>query len=155
MSGLLPLLQQLVERWRKEGIPILRGVNAATITDFESKYNVKLPCDMKEFFSTIDGMGDEYDEKGFFRFWLLEEVKPIEEHTPELVIAFPELAEYFFFFDHSIDLFMYAIRFGDSESSPTPIAQVYPQPNGLAFNQMFGSFAEFISIYVNDPDGLL
>jgi hypothetical protein len=155
MNELQPLVQQMIARWRAENIPIPLGVDAVTIAEFEFKHRVKLPCDLQEFYSTVNGMGNEYDEEGFFRFWPLEEVKPIEEYVPELVEAFPESAGYFFFFDHSIDLFMYAIRLGNSETLPTPIAHVFPQTDGLSFDHFLGSFAKFVSIYVNNPDGLL
>jgi SMI1 / KNR4 family (SUKH-1) len=154
MIDLQPLLQQMIARWQTEDIPNCPGVNSKKIAEFESRNGVKLPQDMREYFSTINGMGDHYDED-FFRFWPLEEIKSTAEYVPELIEAFPESAGYFFFFDCSIDLFMYAIRLNDSETSPTPIAHVFPQRDGISFDPFCGSLSEFFTMYVTNPRDLM
>jgi hypothetical protein len=126
MIDLQPLLQQIIERWHADNIPIRPGVDAAKIAMFESRYGIRLPADMREYFATVNGTGDHFDEEFFFRFWPFEDLILVEEHSPEVTAAFPESTGYFFFFDHSIEIFLYAIRLNVSDQSATPIAMVYP-----------------------------
>ena len=108
---------------------------------------------MRMFYSTVNGMGDHYDEKGFFRFWPLEQIKPVSQYRyngPEIVSAIPELIDYYLFFDHSIDLFIYAIRLQHNEILPSSIRSIYPQ----LCSRTFSSLTEFISTYVYKPDDL-
>jgi hypothetical protein len=157
MSDLQRLLQQMIQGWRNEDIPILPGVDEARIADFERRYGIKLPADMREYFLTVNGMGHHYDDENFFRFWPFEEVASVEDYQPELMKVLPECAGHFFFFDYSIDLFMYAIRLRDSESSAPQIAKVYPQipTNECSFDVFSGSFTEFLKMYVNNPSDLI
>lgn len=156
MNDLQPLLQRMIDGWRHEHIPVQPGANAATISDFESKHKVKMPGDMKEFFSTVNGMGSEYDEEGFFRFWPIEEVKQVKEYSPEVAAKYPQSAEYFCFFDHSIDIFMYAIRLDRNGEFPSPIAMVCPQTlvSDCLFQPRYESFAEMVQEYVTNPKNL-
>jgi hypothetical protein len=156
MSDFRSLLQRAIEVWKEENIPIPPGVEPEVIAKFETRYGVKLPADLREFYLAVNGMGDDYDEKGFFRFWPIEQVTPIAEYAPEVVATHPESAEYFCFFDHSIDLFMYAIQLTFDSDTSCPIAMVYPQTpaSGSSFLPRFESFFEMIRVYVASPDGL-
>jgi SMI1 / KNR4 family (SUKH-1) len=153
MNDLRLLLQQTIERWRGENIPIPLGVDDAKLSEFESHYRVKLPDDMREYFATMNGMGDHYDEEFFFRFWPLERVQLVGEHCPEVTKAFPESNGYFLFFDHSIEVFMYAIQLNGTRNTPTPIAMIYPQTPWASpsFDNFCESFTDFLDLYVTNP----
>jgi hypothetical protein len=153
MNELTAYLDSIIERWRRDNVPIRFGVDAASIASFESQYRVTLPHDMKEFFLTVDGMGDHYDEDLFFRFWPLEQVQPINQYHPELKNRHPEWEDYFLFFDHSIDLFMYAIHLQQNENAATPVARLYPQDAGN-FQINFESFTDLIVSYAVNPENL-
>jgi hypothetical protein len=153
MSNLQSLLQATVDRWRTENIPISPGVDTTILAGFEARYGVTLPQDMREFYSTVNGMGGHYDESHFFRFWPIEEVTPVSSYMyggPDIVRAIPELAEYFLFFDHSVDLWMYAIRLNQDANLATPIRGVYPELCSAEFR----SFTGFVTTYVDQPDDL-
>jgi hypothetical protein len=143
-----------MERWRQAKIPIRRGVAPVSIAAFEARYRVTMPSDVRQFFLTVDGTGDHYDESIFCRFWPLKEVQPISSHLPELEKHYAEASDYFLFFDHSIDLFMYAVRLQKNPIAPTPVARLYPQVNG-SFEPAYNSFTQLIAEYANNPDNLL
>jgi hypothetical protein len=153
MTGLSEYLNVIVGRWRREGIPIRPGVAATSIAAFESRYRVTVPDDMREYFLTVDGTGEHYDDDGFVRFWPLHEVQPIDRYRPELAGRYPDVSEYFLFFDHSIDLFMYAIHLQKNPLAPNPIARLYPQED-VIFEPAFRSFTEIIISYANSPSSL-
>jgi SMI1 / KNR4 family (SUKH-1) len=151
MSEIRVLLNRVIEQWRKENIPIRPSVGSEAISEFESLNAVKLPNDMREFYSTVDGMGSEYDEQWMFRFWPFEEIQSMAIYLPDGSKRGPDSASYFVFFDHSIDVFLYAIRLGDSDAVETPIAQVSPP----YFDLRFESFTELLSAYVSNPPSLI
>jgi hypothetical protein len=115
-----------------------------------------LPADLREFYLTVNGMGDHYDEKRFFRFWPIEQVTPIKEYAPEVVANHPQSAEYFCFFDHSIDIFMYAIQLTFDGDASSPLAMICPQTtvSESSFLPRFESFFAMIREYAANPDGL-
>src|SRR5690242_19516796 len=98
------MVRRMIADWQNENIPIRSGVDELALQRFEHKNGVKVPADMREYFSTVNGMGDHYDEANFFRFWPIEQVKPVREYLPIFAEKFPQFANYFLFFDHSIDL---------------------------------------------------
>jgi SMI1 / KNR4 family (SUKH-1) len=153
MTGLSEHLNAIVERWKKEMIPIRPGVTSKAIESFEDHYRVTLPDDMREFFQTVDGMGGHYDDDSFSRFWPLEEVQPIDRYRPELANRYAALSDYFLFYDHSIDLFMCAIRLQKNAVVPNPIARLYPHADG-SFEPAYQSFSDVIVRYANDPKEL-
>jgi hypothetical protein len=143
----------MITGWQNESIPILKGVDDLTIQNFELKYCVKLPEDMKEYFSTVNGMGDHYDEEWFNRLWPIEDVRPTSEWNGSFAELFPQSANCFLFFDHSIDLVNYAIRLSNSATTPTPIFRIFDHPD-RRFDRHCNSFTEFAALFVNDPAAL-
>ena len=65
---MLNIGQRLVELSRGAGLTIRPPTGREAIQAFESKYNVVLPTDMREYYLTVDGMEDELDP-GMNRFW--------------------------------------------------------------------------------------
>ncbi len=155
MSDFQSRVREVIARWRDANIPIRPGVSEHDIKQFEARYGIKLPGELNEYFATVDGTGDEFDDEWLYRFWPLKDVQPANEYVPELKLAFPESAGYFLFFDHSIEIFMFAIRMNDSETRPAPIARVSPQYDYLNFQPFCDSFDEFLSKYLDHPANLL
>jgi hypothetical protein len=69
MADLEQLLERVIKQWTAEDIPILPGVEDAEIARFENRYGVKLPVDMRQFYQTVNGMGDYFDGEWFLRIW--------------------------------------------------------------------------------------
>jgi SMI1 / KNR4 family (SUKH-1) len=116
-------LKCLIDRWRNEDIPIRPGVTQDAVAKFEARWKVVLPSDLREYFLTVDGTGDHYEE-AFFRFWPLEEVQPVQDYSSELYRLLPQSAGYFVFCDHSIDLFVYAIQMSNANDDANPLADL-------------------------------
>ena len=146
MPDIKLLLRQMITGWQNEDIPILKGVDDLTIQEFESKYDVKLPEDLREYFSTVNGMGDHYDEEWF-------QIRPVKEYSSGFADKFPQSATCFLFFDHSVDLVNYGIALNNSAAAPTPIFRVFDHQDP-GFDYHCKSFTEFAALYVNDPAAL-
>jgi hypothetical protein len=153
MAEMHALVQIIIDRWRDENIPISPGVDDTTFTDFESRFQVRLPDDMREFYSVVNGMGEHYDDQSFSRFWPFEQITPVKEYCGHVLQQNPEVVQDYLFFDHSIDLFMYAIRLTDEDTS-TPILRIYPQDAG-EIRAAYESFTELIRDYAKNPDHVL
>jgi hypothetical protein len=155
MTDLQPYLQKVIERWRVAEVAIPDGVDRNAIAGFEARCGVRLPADMREYFATVNGMGNRAEmDDDMYGFWRLEEVQPVASYCPNVAERFPGAAEYYLFCDYSIDLFMYAIRLNRDEKVATPIAKIYPQVN-CRFDHRFGSFTELLATYANNPNDLL
>ena len=156
MTDVQALIAKMIERWQSQSIPISPGVNQSELAVFESRYGVRLPADMREFFTTINGMGDFFDEEYFFRFWPLDQMRSVDEYQADIIAAVPASKGYYVFFDHSIEIFLYAIRLSESAAAPTPVAIVYPGARDFtpSFEAVFDSFTKFIEAYVENPSGL-
>jgi hypothetical protein len=155
MNDLEELIQRAIGQWRSEDIPIRPGVASTTIAEFESRYHVRLPQDMRSFYTAVDGLGDHMDKEWLYRFWPFEQIKPMSEYRTD-IWASSTNPDCFFFFDHSIELSLYAIRLSARETA-NPIAQIMPKTSvhQSTFEDRFDSFTSFLSTYVNAPSILL
>ena len=66
------------------------GVAEDRLRDFESRFSVCLPLDFRLYFFDTNGTGsrDEY-ESGFFCFWPIEEVVPLQRRIPRPIYRRP------------------------------------------------------------------
>jgi hypothetical protein len=155
MTELQPLLRKMIARWRKDQVKVPKGVSESNVAAFETQWGVKLPADMREYFLTVDGMGNRAEmDEAMFGFWPLEEVRPVEMCYPHVTQSIPHAAGYFIFCDYSIELFVYAIRLSRDENPSTPIAMIYPQVE-CSFATRYRSFTELLTAYAAAPDDLL
>jgi len=143
------------EVWRRSKIVIPRGATANEIAAFEAKYSIKLPADVREYFTAANGTGDDMDE-GLYRFWPLSEVQPVhdvlvsEQFTYRDRFAYPDC---FAFADHCINCWDYAVRLTRDAMQPAPVFRVTgsDQPG----EQMASSFREFMERYAENPDNII
>jgi hypothetical protein len=68
---------RLVDGLRKEGISTRQGVTLQMLDDFDAKYQVRLPADMRAYFRAFDGMDEGEYTSAHFRFWPLSAVQPV------------------------------------------------------------------------------
>src|SRR5262249_45683667 len=145
--------QPLVDLWRGAGLTIRPPAGQEAIQAFESKYNVVLPADMREYFLTVDGMEDELDP-GMNRFWPLEMVKPVEEELSECHkdrLAYPGC---FVFVDHCIWCLAWAVRLGkESVVSSGPVFQV--TASEVPGRQIAPCFTAFVEMYLANQYSVL
>jgi hypothetical protein len=146
------LWNRVIENWRRSGVNIRSGVSNDEIAAFESKYGVVMPNEVREYFMTADGTGDDMDE-GMYRFWPLAEVKPVHEElrdeNPDRW-AYPDCVV---FADHCISCWDYAIRLTSQPDQSAPVFRV--TGSDPAGEQMAASFREFMKRYADDPDNII
>lgn len=144
---------RLKEHWLSEGLDLNPGVSNEDLNAFESKYQVSLPGDLRDYFLAVNGMAQGVTDNALIRFWPLNEVKPIPEEAPDYddpsYIQDPQ--SLFFFADYSIWSHAYAIRLSSSSEASNPVIVIGDESP----TQMFDSFSELVSSYLNDPDSLL
>lgn len=142
----------LKNHWLSQGIEVNPGVSKEELSAFESKYQVSLPADLRDYFLTVDGMAQGVTDNALIRFWSLNEVKPIPEEAPDYSDpSYIEEAESLFLFaDYCIWSHAYAIRLSSTEAS-NPIIIIGDETP----TRMFGSFSELVSSYLTDADLLL
>ena len=143
---------RLKNHWLSQSIEINRGVSTEELGAFESKYNVSLPADLRDYFLTVNGMAEGVSDNALFRFWSLNEVKPIPEEAPSYSNpSYIEDAKSFFVFaDFCIWSHAYAIRLSSDHGS-NPIVVI----GGETSTRIFDSFSELVNNYLTDADLLL
>ena len=113
--------EQLLRFWSSLGLEIRPGVTEAALAQFEARYGVVLPPDMRTYFMAVDGMNGEVDDQRMITFWPLEQVKPVTEELPGEP---PENACYFLFADFLIWSHGYAIRLSPDPGAANPVVLV-------------------------------
>ncbi len=143
----MDLWQRLVEHWRRCGVTIRSGVDAAAVRAFEAKYQTVLPSDLRSYFEVVDGMWDQMDPD-LFRFWPLDEMIPVHEW---LTAANPDRFAYpgcFLFADHCISCWCYAVRLcASSEQRGAVFLVTGGDPPG---EKLADSVVEFVEMYLTD-----
>ncbi len=150
---MLNIGQRLVELWRGAGLTIRPPTGREAIQAFESKYNVVLPTDMREYYLTVDGMEDELDP-GMNRFWPLEMVKPVEEELSERHkdrLAYPGC---FLFVDHCIWSWRGPSDWARSRQRGRGRCSKSP-PATCPGRQIASSFTAFVEIYLANQYSVL
>ena len=104
-----------------ENVPVRGPASDEHLTEFERRWNVELPADMRSFYQTMDGTSkDSAITDELFCIWPLSEVMPIPDLLPE-----PHYADYrniagasqiLCFSDYMIDSDVFAIRTFDDNA---------------------------------------
>jgi len=141
----ITIAEGLRSNWLSRGIKINPGVSKATLQLFESKYEVMLPDDLREYFLLVNGMDINMTDEDLIRFWPLEEVKPISEDASEYSdqAYLPDPGSIFMFADYCIWSNTYAIRLSSGEKRNEVYIIGGRSPIFLA-----GSFTEFVTLYL-------
>jgi hypothetical protein len=147
---------RIIAKWRRSNVAIRPGLSADAIAAFQSRYRIVLPPDVQEYFRAADGTGDEMDAD-FFRFWPLDEVKPVhEELAGAEQFAYADRFAYpdcFVFADYSIHCWEYAVKLNSDPTQPAPVFRVTGHlPPG---EQMASSFREFMERYADNSYNIM
>lgn len=142
--------QSLKRHWTLHQVEANAGVSREELNAFEERYGIVLPTDMRSYFLCVNGMTSDVVDEELIRFWMLDEVKPLNEGAPEfsnpLYIHRPE--SMFLFADYSLWAHAYAIRL---ESVPLQSNEVCiigaERPITIA-----NSFSEFAEHYLTNID---
>ncbi len=159
-SKLAALLERLKDFWSKQGVRIQPGVSNEEIGTFESRYQVQLPPDLREYFTSVNGMQRWETDKNMFSFLPIHAIKNIPEELahcrgiPDYRDIVRTLADphcWFVIVDYLITSAVYAVRFtADIES--TPVLWI---GNGVCHRIVAPTFADFLEAYLANPYELL
>lgn len=147
------LWTRVIDRWHAEKVVVRSAVDANAIEAFERKYGVVLPRDVGEYFSSVDGMGEDDFDNNLYRFWQLKEVKPVEDHLSDARgFVYPGRYAYpscFVFADWSLNCWDYAVKLTADRNQPAPVYRV--DDSDFMGEPMAESFREFMERYAVDP----
>jgi hypothetical protein len=150
------ITEQLINHWHANKIVVVGGNTEADIEDFESRYKVILPSDMRDYFLHVDGMSQYFpnsQDKQGFSFWSLHNVKTVLEETSKLVgLSYDsfEIGSLFIFADYLDWSWAYAIRLSANGLAETPVFLIGKEiPIKVA-----DSFSEFVHLYLADAPEL-
>ncbi len=90
----------------KQEIKLNLGASEIELFEFENKYNVHLPEDLKDYFSTVNGFDDSDADGEYITFLPLEEIEPLSINWSQA----NEAKSYFIFADYSLSCHVYAIK---------------------------------------------
>jgi hypothetical protein len=141
---------RLQEQWMSHGLKTNPGVSSEDLAAFESKYQVSMPTDLREYFLTVNGMSEGTRDDALIRFWALNEVKPIPEGAPDYS-DIEDAESLFLFADYCIWSHAYAIRLSSNRETSNGVFVVGDE-NPV---QIFESFSELVREYLLNPDHLL
>jgi hypothetical protein len=138
------LLANLKDHWRQQGISHGPPVSRAQILEFEARYGVSLPADLRAYLTALNG--SELGRNGpmddqLISFWHLSEIRPLSEEHPESAI--PHGRSYFVFADYSIDVHAYVIRLSPDPRAPAPVMVALDE----LLIEVAPSFSAFIERY--------
>lgn len=146
-------VDQLIAHWTAQQLALSEGVTEANIRSFESRYTVRLPGDVRDYFARVNGHvqrgGVDADREGF-AFWPLERVEPLPSVCAQFRVPIPlvESPEFYFVFaDYLQWSWAYAINLGSTNSTVIFVGAT----DGKV---VAGSFADFVRLYVEDSEAL-
>ena len=139
--------ERLKEHWLRDKVVLNSGASDQELKSFESRYQVKLPLDLRNYFSSVNGMKEDQTDKELIRFWPIEEVVSLGEYHKDSSYL-PDANSLFIFADWSIEAHLYAIHLGKGDSI---VNQVYVMgQHQRAMQQVSESFTDFASQYLTD-----
>jgi hypothetical protein len=143
--------ETLKRYWQRHGIKLNLGASEEELAAFESKYQVGLPEDLREYFATVNGFdGSEHwmTDENVITFLTLNEMKSLSEAwSPKIADA----ASSFVFADYSLSAHVYAIRLFNGSENDNPVVVAYDEnPVKVA-----SSFSEFVQGYLEDNNAVL
>lgn len=154
------LIERLRGYWMHRGIKIRSGVALQQIESFESRYQIRLPPDLRGYFATVDGMEDGETDPDMFSFLPLKAVKSILEELAhfagipdyrEIMRSLPDPNCWFVIVDYLISSAVYAVRLS-ADPGDTPVLWI---GDGTHHRVVASSFSGFLEAYLANPIGLV
>ncbi len=151
---MLELIETLRAHWLAEKIPIGPGATDAEITEFEDRYSVRLPPEIKLYFVTLGGMSDWHLDKRNFTFFPLRMVQSLSDFSgvPEgrpLPVNVDHPDKQFVIVDFLISSHIYLTRLSPGGGC-FPVTLYTEESN----TEVAPSFAAFLHLYLTNPDAL-
>ena len=142
-----------------EGVRINPGTSAAQLESFEVRYSLRLPNDLREYFSAMNGMQDGDWDENCFTFLPLDEVKAVTQEIAkfggipdyrEIVRTLPDSENWYVIVNYLISSAVCAIRMArDDNENPVILIR-----NGTSVSAVASSFEGFLRTYLTDIGSL-
>lgn len=148
------LIARLLERWRAAGVTPNPGASEAEVSEFEVRNRVRLPDDLRQFLTAVNGIPfSELD--GLARLRPVTEYFRIVDRVPTVL---PRAADdddpqqYYCFGDYNIEGSYWGVRLSDDPVSPAPVRVFWHDGGGYV---VAPSFRDFLASYLSqEPDGM-
>lgn len=141
------VLAEFARRWDQGSIRVETSASEKQITDFERRYDVVIPDDLRRFLIHVGGMKELLYDEEFYHFNSLPEIAPVTSVLPSLSSS--EYEGYFSLCDYSICAYFWALRMTNERSDPAPVVFVREGPK-RAGDLISASFREFLTNYLCD-----
>ena len=154
------LIDRLRAYWMEKGIKTRPGASPQDVQLFESRYLVRLPSDLRDYYATIDGMEDGATDPDMFTFLPLRAVRAVPEELAhfggipdyrEIVRTLAEPHRWFVIVDYLITSAVYATRLS-ATIEPAPVLWI---GSGKHHRVVAASFSGFLGAYLTNPFELL
>jgi len=154
-------LERLRSRWQALGVPVRTGLSPEMLGAFERRYSIRLPEDVRRFYTYMDGMEYGSTDGELNCFWPLANVGSVPEKlagfrgVPDyggIESVLPDADSYFVFADHSVWLHVYAMRL---TADPSELAPVVWIGDGRTWAPVAPSFWAFLEWYSANPRSLM
>lgn len=145
----LALIDDLITYWKSLSGNLNSGASEAELSEFESRYGVRLPPDLRQLFRTVNGCDSVGDEDlCLIEFHSLNDFLPIGSPS-EVPHAAP--SGYFSFADFCIFAHEYAVQLHPDTRTENSVAVFYDsEPTVVA-----RSFSDFVTAYLAKDDAVL
>jgi len=149
------LMEKLRGYWESNHFHTRSGLPPEAIQRFETRYNVALPSDLREYLLGIDGMEDGDSDNELVAFLPLADIKPVPEELSSfagipdyssICDGLPDTPKCFVFADHMIRSHVYAIRLSQDSEAPTPVIWICCP----YWSEIAPSFSAFIEDYLTE-----
>src|SRR5688500_13455485 len=149
----MDVLTALAAHWRAQGIEPAGGASAKAIQDFEARYGVRLPADLRAYFARLNGTGEDTPDSDMMAFWPLERVRSVAEELAEQGPVAPAAQGLYCFADFSLWSNAYAVRLSGDTTVSNEVVAVY---SGVDLILAAPSFEAFLSGYLSaKPEAVL
>lgn len=146
-------LKKLKEKWEEESLNDSYPIDIDSIQTFQSENSVVLPDDLKEYFKTLNGTGEEYTDE-LYEFYSIDRLKKVSEEFEEWkgvpnyqsLVSLNHIKDLFVFANFSFNLFVYAIKLRREKIDNNEVYILC----GEEYKKIANTFSEFLDLYLNN-----
>lgn len=138
------LLERVAQFWAGQGLVPEAPATEADIAAWEARFGLALPRELRTWFTTLNGMGDEggaFDDDLLITFYPFQLFVTLPEDAPSFAVA-EDAASYFVFADHLSWSHGYGVRLGGEDPEATPVFCIYAPDLIMPVAPSFPAFLE-------------
>lgn len=154
------IVDQLKSFLMTHGVMCGAGVTEDRIDDFETRYGIRFPLDIRDYFARLNGTAGDYGY-GIMRFWSIDEVRTLAEEIyfasagaaviqGAITVPIEDASREFVFADCLHESQLYTIHLSPLRNDQNYISLF----DGSTAVRVAHSFSEFIELYLNSPGSL-